>query len=78
MSPHRPSRRHLLQAALGSGAFLLLPHPARAQGTAGGESLPFSFDLLRGMARDLAAKPYAAPEIADPQILDQVDYDRHN
>lgn len=78
MPPHRPSRRHLLQAALGSGAFFLLPHLARAQGPAGGESRPFSFDWLRDTARDMAARPHVPAEIADPEILDQVDYDRHN
>ena len=77
MSSDRFHRRHLLQAALGGGAFFLLPHLARAQDAAG-ESQPFSFDRLRDMARDLAAKPHAPEEIADPEILDQVDYDRHN
>lgn len=70
-------RRHVLQAALGSGAFLLLPHLARAQATVG-DSQPFSFDVLRDRARDLAGQPFVAPKIADPDILDQVDYDRHN
>lgn len=69
-------RRHVLQAALGGGAFFLLPHLARAQGS--GESQPFSFDALRDRARDLAAAPYIPATIADPDILDQMDYDRHN
>ncbi|GGF53214.1 glucan biosynthesis protein D [Paracoccus acridae] len=71
------SRRHILQAALGSGAFFLLPHLALAQGAAGG-SQPFSLDWLRDMARDMAQRPHAPEEIADPEILDQVDYDSHN
>ena len=76
MSSDRFNRRRVLQAALGSGAFFLLPRLVHAQGA--GESLPFSFDWLRGMARDMAGKPYVPGYIADPQILDQVDYDRHN
>lgn len=72
------SRRAVLLAALGSGAFFLLPHVARAQMTSSGSSQPFSLDWLRAMARDLATRPHAAPEIADPDILDQLDYDRHN
>lgn len=78
MFSDRFSRRHLLQAALGSGAFFLLPHLARAQATATGEGQPFSFDRLRDMARDMAAKPHVPPQVADPDILDQVDYDNHN
>ncbi|MFC3168182.1 glucan biosynthesis protein [Paracoccus fontiphilus] len=80
MSIDRLDRRRVLQAALGSGAFFLLPHLARAQEGTGssGDSQPFSFDMLRDMARDLASAPYVPEEIADPQILDQVDYDNHN
>ncbi|WEF24211.1 glucan biosynthesis protein D [Paracoccus sp. S3-43] len=77
MTTDRFNRRHLLQAALGGGAFFLLPHLARAQG-ASGESRPFSFDRLRDTARDLAARPHVPDDIPDADILDQVDYDRHN
>lgn len=77
MPPVCPSRRRLLQAALGSGAFFLLPHLAAAQGVAA-EGRPFSFDQLRATARAMADRPYVPPEIVQPEILDQIDYDRHN
>lgn len=75
------SRRHILNAALAGGAFFLLPSLARAQGAENGDGnkgVPFSMDWLRDTARDLAARPHVAPAIANPDILDQVDYDRHN
>lgn len=71
-------RRHLLQAALGSGAFALLPQLARGQAPTQGPRQPFSFDLLRRRAEELARTPYVPEPVMDPEILDQVDYDRHN
>jgi len=70
-------RRALLQLALGSGAFALLPGLARAQ-AGGGPAQPFSFDILTGMARDLSKRPYRPQPVGDEEILDQIDYDRHN
>lgn len=91
MSIDHLDRRNLLQAALGGGAFFLLPHLVRAQETGAqgtgakgtgaqrtAESQPFSFDGLRAMARDMASRPYVPEDIPDADILDQVDYDRHN
>lgn len=74
------SRRDVLRTALAGGAFFLLPELARAQtkATGQGKATPFSFDILKEMARSLSAKPYAAPKEADGKILDQIDYDAHN
>lgn len=77
----QPNRRDVLLQALSSGAFFLLPQIARAQGTALPRTAtpsPFSFDLLKEMARALAAQPYAEPKIEDAAVLEQIDYDRHN
>ncbi|RDD72232.1 glucan biosynthesis protein [Paracoccus versutus] len=73
-------RRTVLQAALGGGAFFLLPRIARAaDGIAGdAESEAFSFDILTERARALAQAAYQPPEIEEAEILEQVDYDRHN
>lgn len=76
-----PLRRDLLRTALAGGAFFLLPDLARAQATtpgAAGEATPFTFDILKEMARTLAAQPYEEPKIEDAKILDQIDYDMHN
>ena len=72
------SRRALLQTALGSGAFFLLPQLVRAKDAATGKAQPFSFDLLVDMARDLAAKPHQAADIPDADVLEEIDYDSHN
>ncbi len=53
---------------------------AFAQGQSGlefGPEEPFSFDLLRDMARDASAKPYVAPANPAPEVLQQIDYDAH-
>src|SRR5690606_30484739 len=56
------ARRTLLQAALGGGAFFLLPQLARAaDGADGGEPVPFSFEWLTGQARELAEHDYQPP-----------------
>ncbi|WCR06149.1 glucan biosynthesis protein [Paracoccus fistulariae] len=70
-------RRAFLQTALGMGAFFLLPRISFAQG-GGAKAQPFSWDALTQMAQQLAASPYQPPEIADRDILEQVDYDFHN
>ncbi|MBU2960364.1 glucan biosynthesis protein D [Citreicella sp. C3M06] len=78
------TRRALLASALGAGAFHLLPEAARAQQAAAeaglrfGPAEPFDFEMLTGMARDLAAQPFVPMPVADGAILDQIDYDRHN
>lgn len=74
------SRRALLQTALAGGGFFLLPQLARAisPGGAETEALPFSFDLLTDRARSLAQAAYQPAPISDPEVLEEVDYDRHN
>ena len=62
--------------ALGGASF------ARADGAAKddltfGPPRPFSYDLLKKLAKDLAAKPYVAPARPDPEIVSRIDYDAH-
>ncbi|MBE3637055.1 glucan biosynthesis protein [Mangrovicoccus algicola] len=73
------TRRDILKA-LGAGAFFLLPRLASAQtpAQATGEAEPFSFERLREMARDLAGHPFQPMAVADPDIVDRIDYDAHN
>jgi len=77
-----PSRRDLLCASLGAGAFVLLPEVAKAQAAgedaAFGPPEPFSFQRLREMAIALARKPRVAEPVADAEIIDRIDYDAHN
>lgn len=42
-----------------------------------GAAQPFSFDLLAERARAMAAAPYHAPEVAQPEVLERIDYDAH-
>ncbi|WP_116132182.1 glucan biosynthesis protein [Tropicimonas sp. IMCC34043] len=77
------SRRGFLEAALGSGAFFLLPQIARAQSAAvaaggTGPAEPFSYGILTEMARALAREPFAAMPVPDAAVIEQIDYDRHN
>lgn len=84
MTNQRPTRRDMLASALGAGAFFLLPEAARAQEAAAeggipfGPAQPFSFEGLRKTARALAAEPYVPMRVADEDIIEQIDYDRHN
>lgn len=80
MAPFHPDRRQALGTLLAAGGFFLLPGLARAQQSAPalGEAQPFSFDILKETARALAAQSYQPAEIPDADILDQIDYDRHN
>lgn len=73
------NRRDLLRSALGAGAFFLLPNLALAKsGMAEAEATPFSYEILKEMARTLAAHPYEVPKTEDAKVLDQIDYDAHN
>lgn len=80
----RPTRRDLLSAALttaiGAGAAPLVPRAASAaEGLAFGPSVPFSFDILRDMARRLAPSPYEPADLgSDADVLESIDYDAHN
>jgi periplasmic glucans biosynthesis protein len=40
-----------------------------------GEGSPFSFDGIIGQAKDLASRPYTAPQAPPGDILDKIDYD---
>ncbi len=74
----RPTRRELIATGLAAGALPFLARRAGAAGIETGPPVAFSFDGLRETARALAARPYAPPVIADEEILDSIDYDRHN
>lgn len=74
------TRREALAAALSTGAFFLLPALARAADdmVATGIAEPFSFDELKGLARELASRPYEPTPVADAALLESIDYDLHN
>ncbi|MFH6781197.1 MULTISPECIES: glucan biosynthesis protein [Methylobacterium] len=42
-----------------------------------GKPEAFSFDSLKARAREMAARPYAAPAIPDRDVLQAIDYDAH-
>lgn len=72
-------RRTFLGSLLAGGGFFLLPGLSQAaQGAELGAAEPFSFDLLKDMARGLAAQPYQAPELRDAAVLERISYDFHN
>ena len=70
----------VLALALGQTA---LPPLAAAQEQAAafqpalGQAQPFSMDVLTQRARDLAAQPYRAPVVEQPEVLEKIDYDAH-
>ena len=77
------SRRTLLKLA---AALQLVPLAATAHadtavpesnlpGPTLGPPQPFSFELLRGRAKTLAASPYQSPPTPDPAIVKTMDYD---
>ncbi|WP_157018153.1 glucan biosynthesis protein [Mesorhizobium xinjiangense] len=77
----RPTRRGILFSGLAAGAFTLLPDLARAADDGAldlGPAEAFSFDDVKRMAEDLAAKPYTPSAVPDRDILEQIDYDLHN
>ena len=58
------------------------PAPVRAQAEAPfrpvlGPARPFDFADLTERARQLAAAPWVAPRIEQPEVLDRIDYDAH-
>lgn len=75
------TRRHFLQLALALNAMTWLPQrgaradarPALTLGPPGA----FSFDLLKGWARERAARAYVSPPEPNPEIVRQIDYDAH-
>lgn len=74
----RPDRRTLLGTLLAGGGFYLLPQLARAESPLADTAEPFSFDLLKQYAREIAAAPWRPADIPDAAVLDRIDYDRHN
>ncbi|WP_246184817.1 glucan biosynthesis protein [Paracoccus aestuariivivens] len=42
-----------------------------------GQSQPFDFAALGQRAKEMAAAPYHAPEVAQPDVLEKIDYDAH-
>jgi glucans biosynthesis protein len=73
-------RAFLSTAALGTAGLAAsgFSSPAlAASGLSLGAAFPFSFDALRARVRDLAARPYAAPAPAQPDVLFRIDYDQH-
>jgi glucans biosynthesis protein len=54
-----------------SSAFAQDDNPALSLG----EPSPFSFDLLKSMAADLASKPYVMPPMPNPDIVKTMNYD---
>jgi periplasmic glucans biosynthesis protein len=72
------NRRTLLQAAAAAAALTLFDakrmKAAPAKGLKFGPSRPFSFDLLKEMARTLARAPYVGPARPAPEIVAKIDY----
>ncbi|TQS73141.1 glucan biosynthesis protein D [Rhodobacteraceae bacterium] len=77
------SRRKMLAAGLGTGAFFLLPQVARAQADAIAQGMnlgpaePFSHDGLRELARNLAKDSFNPMNVADADVVEKIDYDAH-
>lgn len=80
MTLTRPDRRTVLGTLLAGGGFFLLPQLAGAQtrGPLADAAEPFSFDMLKRYAREMAAAPWRPAELPDAAVLDRIDYDRHN
>lgn len=81
-------RKHALIGAAALGLVLCQPllsgtdgvvHAQQAQGFTAqlGQSQPFDFALLTERARQLAATPYQAPVVKQPEVLEKIDYDAH-
>ena len=72
------TRRHLLKI---TAALQVLPFMSGAEAKsvkakiAFGPATPFSFDTVKAMAADLAAKAYMPPPMPDPSIVKTMNYD---
>lgn len=85
----RPAPGHALRLiAVTLGLAAPLAAPANAQDPAPaaqqaafapqfGEAQDFSFEILTERARELAASPYAEPQVDQPDVLERIDYDAH-
>jgi glucans biosynthesis protein len=76
------TRRQTLLAASASALLPLLDHRlARAAANPGelnfGPAQPFDLEWLKREARALAERPYQAPEIRHPELLETIDYDAY-
>ena len=73
------SRRHFLSLAAASQLAALFGSRSEAaiDKLDLGPARPFSYDRLKAMARELAAKPYAPPPRPNPDIVSKIDYDAH-
>lgn len=63
--------------ALGGSAFGGSALAQEADDLQFGPPAPFSYDILKKLAKDLAAKPYVEPARPDPEIVKRIDYDAH-
>jgi len=75
-----PSRRQFLEAVcalLPVVAGALAVGKARANEIEFGHAQSFDFDWLRSKAKALAGRPYKAPAILYPEILERIDFDAY-
>jgi glucans biosynthesis protein len=70
-----PDRRTVLKTLAGATAAAGIAGPAVADGLNLAPPEPFSFDILKQIAKDLAGKPYKGPGRPSPEILAKIDYD---
>ncbi len=74
--PLLTDRRSLLASAAALLGASLVPDAGLAtQGLRTNAPQPFSFDILKAMARERAARPYEPPRRPAPEIVAQIDYD---
>jgi len=70
-----PDRRTVLKTLAGAMAAGLAAGPVLADGLTFGPAEPFSFDVLKQMAKTMAGEPYKGPAHPSPEILAKIDYD---
>ncbi len=76
-------RRGFIAASFAQAMAMALDGTARAQAAAGhdglvfGQALPFSFDVLKAQAKELAKQPYVAPPMPAPDVVAKIDYAIH-
>ena len=75
------TRRQTLLAASASALLPLLDRRLARAADSGeirfGPAQPFDFEWLKREAQALAARPYQAPEIRHPELLETIDYDAY-
>jgi glucans biosynthesis protein len=75
---HPLSRRNLLTIAAAAGLAPLLGERADAAVPLRfGQPQPFTYEGLKVMARERAARPYVEPPRPNPDVVRQIDYDAH-